>query len=1278
MFGQFSANIVRFFIQKRLLFFLIFGGIVAFLIFGVTRLKIEEDLYSVFPDGKEYQEFSQILQKNNLNKQVVFAVSAGEDEDQTLEILDQIVSDLEKKFTAELGDFVVYRTVDEKALIGYLQSSAILHMDTADYNEIDRRLSKDSIEKAISKAAERLEGTNGFFMRSIIAKDPLGLTYNKLSQLNPVNDSSAYVIKDGLVYTRDEKKILFFATLKIDLKNTDRLTDFNTKLSAHASKVNKKSGSQTLEYFGTFQIAAENAVQVKKDTSTTTYVSLGLILLLLVLYYRSILAPFYFILPAIFGMLCGGGMVGYLNPEISAISLATSSVLLGIVLDYSFHFFTHFKHSGNLLETIREISAPMIVGSFTTVAALAALMYTDSVVLQDFGLIALCVLSGSVIFTIFFLPVVIHTLRIKLPDTKEKTASIKVSKAFVRMGIMLITVITFIFMFEGFNLSFDADLNNLSFHSDELKQKEEFFTGINPAAEKKIYIIASSKSVEEAKEVNARIYAVAIANKERFGISELVSMAPYLVPEKRLESARKTWESYWSGKKDSIQALIISSGKHYHFSDIAFRPFYAWMNDGTIDASRGNELAEDLGLSKFQYDDGGETTFITSIVLDRKHLSACKEAFRQVEGVYILDIADITEKMLNSVQNDFNYLLLFSALLVFISLLVVYGRIELALFAFLPMVLGWIWILGLTNLLDLKFNFVNIVIATFIFGLGDDFSIFTTDGLIQRYKTGTDILKSYRSAIVLSGITTIIGTGALYFAKHPAIHSIALISVVGISCILIITLFLQPLIFNFFVTNRVKKGRVPVTFFTLIYSCLLFLYFFVGSVLLNIFFVIFILPFPAPKSRKRAFLNYLVSKLAKSTLYAGVHVKKRVLHPEKLDFSRPSVIVANHSSFLDILLVVMLNPKVIIMVKSWVYNSPVFGLFIRYAGYPFAEEGTEANLDFIKRRVAEGYSIVVFPEGTRSVDGQIKRFHKGAFFIAKELDLDIQPILLIGAHEVNPKNDILISKGHLVVLPLDRISSPKNESYTQLTKRVTHLMREGYTAGKRTHAKTAFWQPMLLKNYILKGPVLEWYVRVKWMLEKKNFEYYDALIGDRTTIYDFGCGYGYLSYYLHYRNLDRVITAVDYDAEKISIAAHGIQKNTNLSFVDADIRSFGFKPMDVVFLNDVLHYLSKKDQDLVLEAIAEKLNDNGILFIRDGIKEMEARFKKTKFTEFLSTKVFKFNKVTNDLEFISEAEMAAFAAKNGFTMEKVEHSKTTSNVLLILRKGTSGRGDGEI
>jgi 2-polyprenyl-3-methyl-5-hydroxy-6-metoxy-1,4-benzoquinol methylase len=185
---------------------------------------------------------------------------------------------------------------------------------------------------------------------------------------------------------------------------------------------------------------------------------------------------------------------------------------------------------------------------------------------------------------------------------------------------------------------------------------------------------------------------------------------------------------------------------------------------------------------------------------------------------------------------------------------------------------------------------------------------------------------------------------------------------------------------------------------------------------------------------------------------------------------------------------------------------------------------------------------------------------------------------------------------------MDRISSTQDETYSQFTKRVSQLMRSAFKDGKRSFAKSDFWQPKIMNNYVFKGPVLEWYVRIKWMLEKKNFEYYDELIGDRQKIYDFGCGYGYLSYYLHYRNPERIIHAVDYDTEKISVAEHGIKKNEHLSFWSSDIREFALEPMDAVFLNDVLHYLPKDDQYRLLRSITEKLNDGGIVFIRDGIK----------------------------------------------------------------------------
>jgi SAM-dependent methyltransferase len=147
---------------------------------------------------------------------------------------------------------------------------------------------------------------------------------------------------------------------------------------------------------------------------------------------------------------------------------------------------------------------------------------------------------------------------------------------------------------------------------------------------------------------------------------------------------------------------------------------------------------------------------------------------------------------------------------------------------------------------------------------------------------------------------------------------------------------------------------------------------------------------------------------------------------------------------------------------------------------------------------------------------------------------------------------------------------------------------------------------------VFKGPVLEWYFKVKWRLESKNFTYYNQLIGDRKRILDIGCGYGYLSFFLHYKNEEREITGIDYDEEKIEIAANSYNKTSNLRFVSLDIMAADLGTQDVLFLNDVLHYLSQEKQCILLDRCAGALAPGGLLFIRDGITDLTAKHQNTK------------------------------------------------------------------
>ena len=140
---------------------------------------------------------------------------------------------------------------------------------------------------------------------------------------------------------------------------------------------------------------------------------------------------------------------------------------------------------------------------------------------------------------------------------------------------------------------------------------------------------------------------------------------------------------------------------------------------------------------------------------------------------------------------------------------------------------------------------------------------------------------------------------------------------------------------------------------------------------------------------------------------------------QKSEITTPVVYIANHTSMYDIMAVLAYAPKTIVLAQDWVYSNPFFGKLAQRAHFYVVSDGIDAILPKLEQAVAEGFSILVFPEGTRSLDGDIHRFHRGAFYIAEMLHLPIQPLLLRGTYEVLSKAEFRIGRSNvsLEVLP---------------------------------------------------------------------------------------------------------------------------------------------------------------------------------------------------------------------------------------------------------------------
>lgn len=300
----------------------------------------------------------------------------------------------------------------------------------------------------------------------------------------------------------------------------------------------------------------------------------------------------------------------------------------------------------------------------------------------------------------------------------------------------------------------------------------------------------------------------------------------------------------------------------------------------------------------------------------------------------------------------------------------------------------------------------------------------------------------------------------------------------------------------------------------------------------------------------------------------------------------------------------------------------------------------------------------------------MKRFHKGAFYIAETLKLDIVPLVLHGIHYTMQKGDWLLKDGTCSIYYQPRITNEDSHfgnTYQEKTKRINQWFRRKYAEIKAENETPTYYREQLLRSYTYKGPDIEWYCRIKTALEK-NYEAFHQLIPRRGRFYDLGCGYGFLPYMLHWAAPERTFIGIDYDEDKIEVAQHSLFKDDHIHFEHGNLTTYSLTSCDGIIITDVLHYLLPHQQQDLLERCYAALQEGGILIIRDGVSELRERIKGTQQTELWSTKLLKFNKTAQELHYISQAWIEQFAQTHQMTIEVMDMAKFTANLTFVLKK----------
>jgi uncharacterized protein len=1267
--GKIIAKWYEWSAQRKWLIHSFLIALSAVLILGIRRLQITQDILGSIQGGEQFEEYKNLLQNKGLNQELLISFEKAESVSfETLQEQGNEFIQATLRRCPNLFEHLGHEAPDFEEIYSFYYDQLTLQLNPEFIP--DSTLDADAIAYQIRQNHSKLFTPEGVFLKKFLFRDPLNWMTGILEAQRDKIGGNAIGVIEGSFALNDSSLVIrtkLSEKFLVSDNKLDQLADFESWLKEYSTN----SQIQT-DYFTPSRIALENARQVKRDTWLTLIVSLSIILLLLFAYYRKVSIPFFFLLPGVFGVFFSLGIIGWIHPQITGLALGAGAVVIGIIMDYSFHFFTHLKHTGSIKETLEEVAHPLLIGCITTVLAFGALIFAHSMILHDFGLFAAMSLVGTAIGVLFILPLFLPVRWVAnfAKNSSEKSARHSRLKIPRKIGVFITVAATILALFGMKHVHFEDDLDRLNFYPTEIQSAEEKFTGFVSADDKRMFVAVKGNSLQEALQKSEYLEQSLASEKQQGKVKDYLSISSYVQSEKELEKRWANWRAFWETRQAELFNHLDLLSQELGYTQLAFVQFKQ-----TIQQKPELIRPEDYPFVQDMYNrliDESDEKFsaLTVVTATKSGLTELKSTLSKNPDFVILDRSDLAAKMVETVEADFNYILLVSSGLVFLILLINFGRIELTLITFLPMLLSWIWILGFAGWMGISFNLINVVVTTFIFGLGDDFAIFITEGKLAKFVSGKKSLGSFTTGIVLSAITTIVGTGVLVLAEHPAIHSIGLISVVGLLSILFISLVVQPLLFDFFISSRTEKGRAPLTLSGFLISLFAFTFFLAGCTIIFAILLIFKL-IPFGQKKLKLAMHYILKWFTWAQVYVMVNVKKEIINRELLDYSKPALIIANHQSFIDILVMIMLNPKVVIMTNKWVYNSPFFGAAVRYADYLPASEGYENLMEKMKELVADGYSIMIFPEGTRSKTEEIGRFHKGAFYLAEELGLDVQPILLHGFHFTMSKSDFLLKNGILTIQPLPRILKDDlsfGDTYAERTKTISRYFKREYATLQKRRKNPEYIGRQLLYNYLFKSPIIEWYFRIKYRLEKEHYAEYNELIGDRKRIYDLGCGLGFLSYYLKSAQPGRHITGLDYDEEKITIAQNCYQKDGHIDFQAGDVTQFIPNLADAILLMDILHYLSEEEQLLVLENAVNNLNPNGLILIRDGITDDSEKFAATQKTEKWSIRILGFNKSEQELHFFHSDFIRKFAESHQMSFEMHPHSEKTTNHLFILRK----------
>ena len=804
-----------------------------FLFFGwfATRIHLEEDLNKLMPsskneDGTVKLEFSnlRIIDKTFLLFEAKNGVSAEEMIQCCDEFIDSLVAQNEALDSNGVFSDIFYKLEDElmPEAIDFLSQNFPAYIDTSVYSAFDTLLTEEHMARQMQQNAEDFDTDFGSTFPELIEMDPIGMRNVLASTMSDMigNSVGGVVMVDNHFFVPDSSVCMAFISPRFSATNTGQGNKMFDIINGQISAFTEKYPDVHICYYGTPANGYYNSTTIKDDLIGTVVWSEVLVLLLLFFCMRNWNTIPLLFLPVAFGALFGLATMYFIKGQFSLMALGIGAIVLGVAMSYVLHILVQYKYVADAEQVLKDETKSVLLGCVTTIGSFIGLLFVKTELLQDFGLFAALAIFGTTVFSLIYLP---HLMEMEKNKVNRKAFALidKVNaygfhKNKFLLGTIAVLAIGFTAAYLYKGTMFDSNMDNLGYVDKEVDYANKLHHEKTATGYGSTYFASQGKTMEEALSNFALLdYKLDSLQKEGL-VKGYTQTTRFFVPMQVQQERIDAWYKYWTEERlDKVRSLIASTAPKAGLNPSGFETFFDVVGAdysptplyeaGIIPKGYLSTMLEEtwdgsfLCFTNVQYEGGNN-------LKEGNHFLEICNTIAKEPNLMVLNTSYYTQDTLSALNNDFNVLQWMSMGFVFIVLLVSFHfNLRYTLLGFAPILLSWVIVLGAMAVFDVQFNLINIIISTFIFGIGVDYSIFVMNGLIadkDDRSANSVMLRYHKTAIVFSAVILIVTVASMLFAKHPAIQSVGFATLVGMISAVVLSYVCQPAIFHWMRKKR--------------------------------------------------------------------------------------------------------------------------------------------------------------------------------------------------------------------------------------------------------------------------------------------------------------------------------------------------------------------------------------------------------------------------------------------------------------------------------------------